>query len=138
MVNRRQFLSLSAAGLAFPVYSNFGRSWQIVKDKDIVLTEEALRIHRAAIVVNGHNDLPYKIRLKGPSAFETLDLIAYQPEFQTYIPRLLKGSIGSQLFPYITQLLLNRGYNEEGIHKILGGNFIRVFQKAEEKAVNLK
>ena len=35
-------------------------------------------------------------------------------------------------FPYITQILLNRGYNEEAIHKILGGNLIRVFKKAEE------
>jgi membrane dipeptidase len=37
-------------------------------------------------------------------------------------------------FPYITQVLLNRGYREEAIHKILGGNFIRVFKMAEDKA----
>jgi membrane dipeptidase len=37
-------------------------------------------------------------------------------------------------FPYITQVLLNRGYREEAIHKILGGNFIRVFQTVEGKA----
>jgi membrane dipeptidase len=36
-------------------------------------------------------------------------------------------------FPYITQVLLNRGYREEAIHKILGGNFIRVFQAVERK-----
>jgi membrane dipeptidase len=40
-------------------------------------------------------------------------------------------------FPYITQVLLNRGYNEEAIHKILGANFIRVFRMAEEKAEKL-
>jgi membrane dipeptidase len=41
-------------------------------------------------------------------------------------------------FPYITQVLLNRGYKEEAIHKILGGNFIRVFQMAEERAKKLQ
>jgi membrane dipeptidase len=39
-------------------------------------------------------------------------------------------------FPYITQVLLNRGYKEEAIHKILGGNFLRVFRMAEEKALS--
>jgi membrane dipeptidase len=39
-------------------------------------------------------------------------------------------------FPYITQVLLNRGYKEEAIHKILGGNFLRVFRMAEEKLRN--
>jgi membrane dipeptidase len=40
-------------------------------------------------------------------------------------------------YPYITQVLLNRGYREEAIHKILGGNFLRVFRMAEEKAKKL-
>lgn len=35
-------------------------------------------------------------------------------------------------FPFITQELLNRGYSERDIHKILGGNLIRAFRKAEE------
>jgi len=98
MVNRRHFLKLSVAGMAIPALSNFGRSWLTVDKKDIVLTEEALRIHRAAIVVDGHNDLPYKIRLKGPSALETLDLMTNQPEFQTDIPRLIKGGLGAQFW----------------------------------------
>ena len=41
-------------------------------------------------------------------------------------------------FPYITQVLVNRGYKEEAIHKILGGNFLRVFRMAEGKAKELK
>jgi membrane dipeptidase len=63
---------------------------------DIILTEEALRIHRAAILVDGHNDLPYKIRTK--SALETLDLMKSQPQYQTDIPRLLKGGVGAQFW----------------------------------------
>lgn len=34
-------------------------------------------------------------------------------------------------FPYVTQELLNRGYSENDIRKILGGNVIRAFQEAE-------
>ncbi|HYA24573.1 MAG TPA: dipeptidase [Terriglobales bacterium] len=33
--------------------------------------------------------------------------------------------------PKITQALLDRGYSEEGIHKILGGNVLRVFAEVE-------
>jgi membrane dipeptidase len=34
-------------------------------------------------------------------------------------------------YPYITQELLNRGYKEEDIRKVLGGNLMRVFRDAE-------
>jgi len=37
-------------------------------------------------------------------------------------------------FPYITQELLNRGHGKEEIHKILGGNLLRVLRRAEEVA----
>ena len=35
-------------------------------------------------------------------------------------------------YPYITQELLNRGYTREQIHKVLGGNLMRVFAAAEK------
>ena len=35
---------------------------------------------------------------------------------------------GVQDFPLITKALLERGYNKKDIHKILGGNFLRVFK----------
>jgi len=37
-------------------------------------------------------------------------------------------------YPYITQELLNRGYREEQIQKILGGNALRALREAEEAA----
>src|SRR5262245_59697846 len=37
-------------------------------------------------------------------------------------------------YPYITQELLNRGYSKEDIHKVLGGNLLRVLRKAEHVA----
>jgi membrane dipeptidase len=33
--------------------------------------------------------------------------------------------------PKITQALLDRGYNATDIHKILGGNLLRVFSQVE-------
>lgn len=98
MMKRRHFLNLTAAGMAYPSFSNFTRTLLPFENKDIVLTEEALRIHRSAIVIDGHNDLPCKIRLKGPDAVETLDLMINQPEFHTDIPRMLKGGIGAQFW----------------------------------------
>jgi membrane dipeptidase len=35
-------------------------------------------------------------------------------------------------YPLITQVLVDRGYTKEQIHKILGGNVMRVFAAAEE------
>ena len=41
-------------------------------------------------------------------------------------------------YPYITQELLNRGYNKEQIHKILGGNALRVLRECEQVSAKLK
>jgi len=37
-------------------------------------------------------------------------------------------------FPYITQVLLDRGHGEKEIRNILGGNFLRVFRTAQQSA----
>jgi membrane dipeptidase len=41
-------------------------------------------------------------------------------------------------YPYITQELLNRGHSREEIHKVLGGNLLRVFRQVEQVAKNGK
>jgi membrane dipeptidase len=45
-----------------------------------------------------------------------------------HVPRQLEDV---SCYPYITQELLNRGYTKEEIHKILGGNVLRVMRRAE-------
>jgi len=40
--------------------------------------------------------------------------------------------------PKITQGLVERGYNREQIHKILGGNFMRVFREVERVSREIK
>ncbi len=37
-------------------------------------------------------------------------------------------------YPFITQEMLNRGYTEGQVRKVLGGNLIRVFREAERVA----
>jgi membrane dipeptidase len=41
-------------------------------------------------------------------------------------------------YPYLTQVLLDRGYNREEIHKVLGGNLLRVLRDAERVAKDTK
>jgi membrane dipeptidase len=47
------------------------------------------------------------------------------------VPRLPKQMSDVSCYPFITQVLLDRGYSKEQIHKILGGNLMRVFAEAE-------
>lgn len=41
-------------------------------------------------------------------------------------------------YPYITQEMLNRGYNPDDIRKVMGTNVMRVFRKAEEVSRAMK
>ncbi len=64
----------------------------------VELTMEGLELHRSAIVIDGHNDLPWKIREDGGSSFSNLDIAQPQPEMHTDIPRLKKGGVGAQFW----------------------------------------
>ena len=69
------------------------------KPRDPVqLTDEALRIHRQAVLVDGHNDLPWQFREKADLSFERLDIARPQPRVHTDIPRLRKGGVGAQFW----------------------------------------
>jgi membrane dipeptidase len=65
---------------------------------DVVLTDEALRIHRDAIVIDGHNDLPWQYREKKDLSFASIDIAKPQPRLHTDIPRLRKGGVGAQFW----------------------------------------
>ena len=64
----------------------------------VELTAEGLRIHRSAIVIDGHNDLPWALREKADSSFEKLDISQPQQGLHTDIPRLKQGGLGAQFW----------------------------------------
>jgi len=68
------------------------------KHDPVVLTEEGRRVHASCIVIDGHNDLPYRIRQRAESSFDVLDIARSQPELHTDIPRLRAGGLGAQFW----------------------------------------
>src|SRR6185503_13312587 len=73
----------------------------------VQVTARALRIHRNALLIDGHNDFPWELRKKAGSSFEQVDISKPAPAFQTDIPRLRQGGVGAQFWaayiPAITQ-----------------------------------
>jgi membrane dipeptidase len=66
--------------------------------KDVVLTEEALRIHHSGMLFDGHNDLPFAVRMAGNSSFDKIDISQdlSDKRLHTDIPRLRKGGLKAQ------------------------------------------
>ncbi len=64
----------------------------------VVLTEEALEIHRKAILFDGHNDLPWSVRGRVDDGFRSYDIMEPKPDMHTDIPRLRKGGVGAQFW----------------------------------------
>lgn len=54
------------------------------------------------------------------------------------VPRLPDQLESVAAYPRITQLLLERGYDRSAIHRILGGNVLRVLRQAEQVSARLK
>ena len=65
---------------------------------EIALSEEALRIHQEALVIDGHNDMPGNILDKKLNSRPGFTLNEPQAELQTDIPRLRKGGVDAQVF----------------------------------------
>jgi membrane dipeptidase len=75
-----------------------------------VLTDKALAIHNEALLVDGHNDLPWELRRKDGPAFRTIDLTRPQPRFHTDIARLKKGNVGAQFWSaYVPSSTAHKG-----------------------------
>lgn len=64
----------------------------------VILTPEAAAIHSDCMLFDGHNDLPWEIRERGNSSFETLDISKSQPSIHTDIPRLRQGGLKAQFW----------------------------------------
>jgi len=64
----------------------------------VKLSDRALRIHRSAILIDGHNDLPWALRKRANSDFNRADISEPQPRFHTDIARLKTGGVGGQFW----------------------------------------
>ncbi|MCS6863811.1 MAG: dipeptidase [Gemmata sp.] len=65
---------------------------------DVVVSAEALTIHREALLIDGHNDLPWELREADGPGFKTIDLRKPQKRFHTDIDRLRQGHVGAQFW----------------------------------------
>jgi membrane dipeptidase len=64
----------------------------------VAISDEALRIHRGAILVDGHNDLPWHLGRKSGRNLGPMDIRQPQKDLHTDIPRLRKGGVGAQFW----------------------------------------
>lgn len=58
----------------------------------------ARRIHARALVVDGHNDLPWRIREAFGLSIDSIDLSVRRADGHTDIPRLREGGVDAQFF----------------------------------------
>ncbi len=70
------------------------------KREPVKLTDEALRLHKEALVFDGHNDLPWQFREKAGLSFTRLDITRdlTGQGVHTDIPRLRRGGVGAQFW----------------------------------------
>jgi membrane dipeptidase len=98
LFGRRSFYILYALGLLVTACGSPAAAQSKQGENEIVLTPEAQELHELAIVVDGHNDLPWNIRQGGSSKFEKLDISKPQENMHTDIPRLRKGGLDVQFW----------------------------------------
>ena len=87
--------------------------------------QEPQRIHTVALVIYAHNDVLYRSVMRGKDIGKRIN------SGHTDLPRIKEGGIDVQVFavcdfPNLTEGLLQRGYTEAGIRKLLGENVLCV------------
>lgn len=73
-------MTLPARGQSFPV------------------TDAAREIHNSGLLFDGHNDLPWQMRMQGESSFSVLDISKPQKKLHTDIGRLRAGGVKAQFW----------------------------------------
>ena len=102
-----------------------------------ILLEHALKLHHGAIVVDGHNDIATWILDFGfDLGMNGDEHVGLSSDFDggVFFPAGLKD-VGD--LPNITVEHVRRGYSDEDIRKIPGGNVLRVLDEVERVAAQL-
>jgi len=70
----------------------------------------ARELLRETPLVDGHNDLPWRVRELAAGDFDSLDIAVHQDSLHTDIPRLREGLVGAQFFvSYVPADLIGNG-----------------------------
>lgn len=74
------------------------------------IAEKAKKLHATSLLVDGHNDLPWRLREEGDLTLSQHDIGIAQPKFHTDIPRLRRGGVGAQFWSvYVPASLMQTG-----------------------------
>src|SRR6478735_4347646 len=67
-------------------------------DRAPAVSERARKVHQGGMLFDGHNDLPWRLRVDGDVTFEKLDLSKRLDSGQTDIPRMREGGLKAQFW----------------------------------------
>jgi membrane dipeptidase len=77
-------------------------SMSLVAEEPPPISERAQKLHTEALLIDGHNDLPWAVRTNAGGSFDSYDIAARLPERlragQTDIPRLKAGGVDAQFW----------------------------------------
>jgi membrane dipeptidase len=113
-------LTLIGVCVGFGVLSTASRSEDAkpaTERPPVVLTDAAKKLHASALMIDGHNDMPWEIRKQGSSNFDKMDISKPQPTLQTDIPRLRAGGVGAQFWS--VWVPVEAGYRGEALSMTL-------------------
>jgi membrane dipeptidase len=107
----------------------------------VIVSKEAADIHFSGMLFDGHNDLPWEVRDRGNSSFESLDISRDQPQLHTDIPRLRKGGVKAQFWSVyvpaetaVTGDALLQTLHQIGIVKAMVARYPDTFEFADKAA----
>jgi membrane dipeptidase len=97
--------------LALAAFVGFGVSFRArAEDHPLPLSERARALHASALLIDGHNDLPWVVRTEGKSRFEDYDISRRLDCGHTDIPRLRAGGVKAQFWSvYVPARLAREG-----------------------------
>src|SRR5260370_41978711 len=95
---KRLSIALLFLSLSLPLLGTRADDKKPADRGPVKLTDEAVKVHREALVIDGHNDLPWQFREKNDLSFQKIDLPKPQKALHTDIPRLRQGGGGAQFW----------------------------------------
>jgi membrane dipeptidase len=90
-------LRLAAVVLA-GVLPHVAAAQELARNQNRTVSDEALKIHHAGLLFDGHNDLPWQIRKLGNGSLDKVDITQRNPELHTDIPKLKESGLKAQFW----------------------------------------